>query len=203
MKYRFKKEELGVFREKEAAKAAQIEKGSISFGFTDGMFSLIDLIHELLKKTGRAHLVISTWSAGIKDSHQVKWMLDSDLIESIKIITDKSFPNRQKNYALALTELFGEENIRISSIHAKFVLIHNEDWKVCLFSSMNLNANNNIENFFISESTELFDYTMNFVKNHFSDDKHGFFTPYSAVKHRLAKIFSNQEQITTGEWWEQ
>ena len=159
MKYRFKASELGVFKEKEAKQAASmLAKDSISFGFTYGMFSLIDLINELLKIIGKADIVLSTWSAGIKDSHQVKWMLDTDLINSIKIITDKSFPNRQRNYALALTELFGEENIRISSIHAKFVLISNENWKICLFSSMNLNANNNIENFVIAEGVELFDF---------------------------------------------
>jgi hypothetical protein len=202
MKYRFKASELGVFKEKEAKRAASmLAKDSISFGFTDGMFSLIDLIHELLKIIGKADIVLSTWSAGIKDSHQVKWMLDTDLINSIKIITDKSFPSRQRNYALALTELFGEENIRISSIHAKFVLISNENWKICLFSSMNLNANNNIENFVIAEGVELFDFVAEFCNKHFEDDQPGFFTTYASVKHRLAKIFSSKQR--KAEWWEQ
>lgn len=203
MKYRFKKEQIGIFKENESSQAASLlKKGEVGFGFTDGKFSLIDLLFSCLKITGKAEITLCTWSAGIKDIHQIRYLLDTNYIENIRIITDKSFVGRQANYALALTELFGEENIRISSIHAKFILISNNEWNVCIFSSMNLNANNNIENFVIAEGEELYSFVDAFVEKHFEDGKTGLKVPFKVVQERLRRVFGELRD-NKSEWWEQ
>jgi hypothetical protein len=165
-------------------------------GLTRGEFSLIDLIRSVLKKTGKAHVITTTWSAGIKDVHQVDWMRDNDLISSFKLITDHSYANRQKKYAASIVDIFGIENIRTSEIHAKFTLIHNEDFNVCIRTSMNLNANKTCENFEIDEDKDVFDFYMNFIEHTFEDMPKGFTESSFKVNKSLDNFFNkNSKQI--------
>ena len=139
--FRFKKTEIGVFNHNADQVSEMIEPNCRIMGLTQGQFSLIDLIHSILRKIGPSDIICTTWSAGIKDAHQVKWMVDTDLINSFKIITDHSYATRQKIYAASLEDLFGRDNIRTSEIHAKFTLIKNDSWNIVIRTSMNLNAN--------------------------------------------------------------
>jgi len=108
--FRFKKAELGVFSDNAKVPVNKLEKNGRVLGLTDGNFSLIDMIHSILKKVGKADVIVCTWSAGIKDAHQIRWMLDTNLIESFTIVTDHSYVTRQKKYALSLEQIFGKEN---------------------------------------------------------------------------------------------
>lgn len=194
--FRFKKADIGVFNAGSDQVANRIEPGCRVMGLTRGEFSLIDLIYSILKKTGVANVACVTWSAGIKDAHQVRWMLDTHLINSLTVITDHSYATRQKKYALALEDLFGKENIRTSEIHAKFTLIWNDDWKICIRHSMNLNANRTCESFEIDDNKEIFDFYMNFVDHTLSDLEGGFEPRSWKVNDSLDKFFEeNQEPV--------
>jgi hypothetical protein len=195
--FRFKKSELGVFNSVNSdMPVARLAKGSRILGLTRGCFSLIDLIHSILKKTGPAHVICTTWSAGIKDVHQVEWMRDSELMKSFKLITDHSYVTRQNKYAVTIEELFGKENIRTSEVHAKFCLISNEDWKVTIRTSMNLNANKTCESFEIDEDQEIYDFYMNFIAHTFSDMGQGFEKSSFKVNKSLDTFFArNAEKI--------
>ncbi len=202
MNFRFKKAELGVFNTKNSDHVVEgLAKGSRIMGLTRGEFSLIDLIHSILKKTGSAHVICTTWSAGIKDAHQVSWMINSDLIRTFRLITDYSFKKRQAKYAASIEELFGLDNIRTSDIHAKFLLIHNEGWKVTVRTSMNLNANKTCESFEIDEDPEVFDFYMNFVEETFGTMPSGFVESCYTVNVALDKFF--KEQNTPPQHWSQ
>jgi len=195
--FRFKKSDLGVFNSINSDMPVHdMIKGSRILGLTRGCFSLIDLIHSILKKTGPAHVICTTWSAGIKDVHQVEWMKDSELMKSFMLITDHSYVTRQNKYALTVEELFGKENIRTSEVHAKFVLIHNDNWKVCIRTSMNLNANKTCESFEIDEDQEIFDFYMKFIEHTFSSMPNGMETSSFKVNKSLDTFFArNSEQI--------
>lgn len=197
--YRFKKAELGVFDTKNSDLAiASFWKNCRILGLTRGQFSLIDLIYSVLKKTGKAHIITTTWSAGIKDVHQVDWMKNNDLIYTFKLITDHSYANRQKKYAASIVDLFGAENIRTSEIHAKFTLIHNDDFKVCIRTSMNLNANKTCENFEIDEDEEIFNFYLNFVEHTFGDMPKGFTESSFKVNKSLDNFFNKNSKNITG-----
>lgn len=190
MKFKFKPAEIGKFATKDAEKTVKdLEKNAHIIGMTFGMFSLIDIIHCVLKKTGPARVVTATWSAGIKDVHQVKWMVDTNLITDFKLLTDQSYKNRQRKYAASIEDLFGIENIRTSRIHAKFTLIQNNGWKVSIISSMNLNANKTCELFEIVEGNQPFDFLMDFVITHFDDLEPGFTIPSEKVLKPIARFF--------------
>ena len=192
--FRFKAAEIGLFNTKYSDDAVVgFDKGCNIIGLTMGEFSLIDLIKSTLQKTGPADVYIATWSAGIKDAHQVKWMVDSKLINKLCFLTDHSYVNRQKKYAASITELFGAENIRTSEMHAKFVVIKNADYNVTIISSMNLNANKTCETFTIHENKKVTDFYMGFVNHHFDNMQDGF-ERSSSIVNKCLKSFFEKEQ---------
>jgi len=192
--FRFKQAEIGVFNTKISDEClSSFAKNCNIIGLTMGEFSLIDLIHSTLQKTGPADVYIATWSAGIKDAHQVKWMVESNLIRKICLLTDHSYVNRQPKYAASITELFGAENIRTSEMHAKFVVIKNDDYDVVIISSMNLNANRTCETFAIYEDKKISDFYMSFVEHHFDNMGDGF-EGSSAIVNKCLKSFFDKQQ---------
>lgn len=199
--FRFKQTELGVFKTNEVYPVTSlIAPGCRILGLTLGNFSLIDLIHGIVQKTGKSHVVVATWSAGIKDANQVKWLLSTDLIYSFKLLTDHSYKTRQNKYAVSIEELFGKENIRTSEIHAKFTLIHNEKYHLVIRTSMNLNANKTCETFEIDDDQQIFDFYMNFIKHTFGDMPAGFESDSNIVNKSLHKFFFNEQPKKTGLW---
>ena len=192
--FRFKKADIGKFNTESADTAMQgFAKGCHIIGLTMGAFSLIDMIHSLLKKTGPAELYIATWSAGIKDVHQVEWMLKTNLITGVRLLTDHSYVNRQKKYAASVEDIFGKENIRTSEMHAKFVIIKNKDYNVTILSSMNLNANKTCETFTIYENSEIADFYMGFINHHFDSMSDGFERSSSVVNEALNSFFESDK----------
>jgi len=199
--FRFKKAELGVFESKNAKLAVSgFANDCRIMGLTRGNFSLIDLIHAVLKKTGAAEVVCVTWSAGIKDVHNVKWMVDSSLIKKFTLITDHSYKTRQSKYAFAIEDLFGLENIRTSEIHAKFCLIHNDDFKVCIRTSMNLNANRTCESFELDEGEDIFDFYQSFVSFVNNNQKSGFVSSSETVNKTLDLFFGHKQENRISGW---
>lgn len=193
--FRFKAADLGKFKTSEVAPITElIGMGCRIHGFTMGKFSLIDLIHGILQKIGKAHVICATWSAGIKDAHQIEWLMTTDLVASFKLLTDHSYKTRQPKYAVTIEEIFGKENIRTSEIHAKFTLIHNENHTLVITSSMNLNANKTCEIFEIEDNKEMFDFYMDFVAHIFGDMPKGFTTDNFTVSKSLDKYFYTEQK---------
>lgn len=199
--FRFKAADLGLFNTKDVnAVLSTFAPGCRIMGLTRGDFSLIDLIHGLLKKTGRAQVTCVTWSAGIKDVHNVKWLVDSDLIEKFTLVTDHSYATRQKKYAASIEEVFGRENIRTSEVHAKFCLIENDQFKVCIRTSMNLNANKTCESFEIDEDLEIFTFYKQFVTFVNDNQKAGFVQSSATVNKTLDVFFGTSQDQKMSSW---
>lgn len=191
--YRFKKADLGKFADKNTQSISEkLEKNCRIIGLTMGEFSLIDLIHCILKETGPANVICTTWSAGIKDAHNVDWMKNTGLVNDFLLITDRSYKTRQKKYAVTLEKLFGVDNIRTSDVHAKFCLIYNNDYRYTIRTSMNLNANRTCESFEIDEGKEIFDFYKLFVDTTFEYTEKGFQTSRRAVNGPLSQFFDKK-----------
>jgi hypothetical protein len=187
-----KKATLNYMQNTSASQVARlVKKDCRLIGLTRGQFSLIDLIYSILKQIGKSNVVCATWSAGIKDANTVKWMVESDLIQSFLLVTDHSYVTRQSKYALQITELFGKENIRTSELHAKFCLISNDDFKVVIRTSMNLNANKTCESFEIVENAEIFEFYESFITETFGQMPVGFVPNSDVVNRALDRTFNN------------
>jgi hypothetical protein len=201
--FRFKVAELGKFKTNEVNPVIEkVKPGCRLIGLTLGNFSLIDLIHGILKKTGKAHVVCATWSAGIKDANQVRWMLDTDLVYSFRLLTDHSYKTRQHKYAVSIDQLFGRENIRTSEIHAKFTLIHNEMYHIIIRTSMNLNANKTCETFEIDDDIDIFNFYISFVNHTFGTMPSGFVSESNIVNKSLHSFFFNEQPKQSALWTE-
>lgn len=128
-----------------------ITRGCEIYGLNKGQFSLIDIIEHCLAATGPADVTLSTWTAAGADLTFAHKLLTNGTLRSLRFIVDFSFPTRQPEYCAALRERFGDQAIRITRTHAKFVVIRNADWHVVIRSSMNLNENRRLESFEISD----------------------------------------------------
>jgi hypothetical protein len=132
-------------------------------GFTKGQISMLDLIRAVLAQTGPAHMVLSTWTAGIRDIENARWLADNGDLLSLRFLTDRSFKTRQPDYCRRLVALFGTECIRVSNTHAKFATLRNERWNICIRGSMNLNRNERWENFDLDDDPAVCDFVERIV----------------------------------------
>ena len=162
-------------------------------GLTNGAFSLISLIDATLKITGKANVIISTWSAGLYDVQAISDLIQSGLIQDFKIILDRSFKTRQNQYAVTVEDLFTSENIRTTNTHSKFVLIYNDDWSVCIRSSMNLNGNKRCENFDIDNDIDVFNLFYNFADELFKIQHPGIIESRGVVDKHFDSLFPDSE----------
>jgi hypothetical protein len=128
-----------------------IAHGCELYCLTMGKFSLIDVVEHLLATTGPADLVVSTWTAAGADIGFANRLLTDGRIRSLRFVMDYSFPSRQPAYCAALREAFGDEAVRVTKNHAKFVLVHNAEWNLVVRTSMNLNECRRLETVEISD----------------------------------------------------
>jgi len=151
-----------VLRTINAATAAEsvgpITPGIEVYGLSKGQFSLIELITHILDATGPAHVTISTWTAAGADLAHTHQLLADGRITTARWLVDFSFPSRQPAYCSQLRERFGDDSIRCTANHAKFVLIRNDSWSIAIRTSMNLNLNRRLESYEISDDAELCDW---------------------------------------------
>ena len=162
-------------------------------GLTNGAFSLISLIDAVLDITGEANVIISTWSAGFYDVTAVNQLIESGKIKDFKIILDRSYKSRQAQYSATVEELFGLENIRITNTHAKFVLIQNEEWNVCIRSSMNLNENKRCENFDVDNDIDVYNLFFDFVSELFKIQQKGIIEKRGIIDANFDKLFPDND----------
>ncbi|UXE05406.1 NucT-like nuclease [Arthrobacter phage Renna12] len=142
---------------------------------TNGEFSLLDAILVLLERTGPADVAISTWSAGLYDVEVANRFMNTGLIKSIRFILDVSFKNNggSKGYSTLLMDMFGEAAIRTTRTHAKFVTITNDEHKISISSTANLNENKRLEIFYFSDDPARAAWYLELVEAVFGDVKPG------------------------------
>ncbi len=133
----------------------KIRPGCELFGFSKGQFSLINLVRALLSQTGPAHVTVCTWTAAHGSIDDAYGLLQSKAVLSLRWLIDFSFLSRRPDYVARLRERFGDECIRVTSCHAKFVTIRNREWNLAVRTSMNLTDNPRLENFEVSDDRRL------------------------------------------------
>ena len=146
-----------------------LRHGMDVFAFSKGQYSLSDVVRWVLEQTGPSDVIVSTWTAAQADIESAFQLLNHGHIRSLRWLVDFSFPRRQPAYCAALRKRFGDDAIRLSKNHAKFVLILNEAWSVVVRTSMNLNENPRFEYVELSESKEMATWLLTIVEEVFGD----------------------------------
>lgn len=123
-------------------------------------------------------------------------LLKNNQVLSFKFILDRSFKTRQAQYSSHITDMFTPENIRTTNTHSKFVLIFNDEWNLCIRSSMNLNENKRSENFDIDNDLDIFNLFKNFADDLFAKQPEGIIETRKIVDPVFDSIFNNSSTPT-------
>lgn len=139
-----------------AACLGTLKKGMRMAAVTAGQFSLIDILRAVLDQTGPADVLCCAWTVGIRDAEVAGWLLhNGGLIRSLRFLVHDRFPATEPAYCGRMVEIFGPEVFTLARIHAKVLVVQNERWAVVIQSSMNLNRNDQWEQFTLDESAPL------------------------------------------------
>ena len=149
----------------------EIRHGQDVFILTFGQFSLIDVLVHILDQIGPASVDISTWTAAHADVQRAADLMSAAAITKLRFVVDRSFETRQPEYCAHMRQLFGQDCIRATRTHAKFIVIRNARANVVVRTSMNLNENPRLENVEISESVEFAEWFTGIVDGIFKDVK--------------------------------
>lgn len=145
-----------------------ITSGCEIFGVTKGDFSMIDILRHVAREIGPCRIDVGTWTAAAAEIGQAFDMLSDGNILAARFLVDRSFPRRQPKYYAALRQRFGDDSVRMARFHAKFILLENGQSSVAVRTSMNLNLNQRIEFYELSEGTPISDYLRHVVDYHFA-----------------------------------
>lgn len=134
-----------------SAAIAGLERDGHVFGITKGQFSMIDIASAVLEKTGPADVAVWTWCIAEYEVEAIGAFINSGDIRDFRLVMDWAGAQRDMPIVADLQKRFGLDCIRVTKTHAKIVMISNEDWKVVIRGSMNLNANPRFEQFDASD----------------------------------------------------
>lgn len=176
----------------------RISKGCDVFGLTKGDFSMIDILRHVANEIGPCHIDVGTWTAAAAEIKQAFDMLKDRNILSARFLVDRSFPSRQPKYYSALQDKFGKDSVRLARFHAKFILLENENFSVAVRTSMNLNLNERIEFFEISEGSLISGYLKEVVDYHFALPSEDSFSAFKDFK--LAEVKGGNQAPRLGGW---
>jgi len=119
-----------------------IEQGKTYQYFSQGIVNTNDLLWRILKRTGPADLCISTWSMGRYVADQFIKKYDKGLFTSAKFLMDTRCKANSKTPIYVLQHKF---DVRLCRIHAKIILLKNENWRLTAITSSNMQRNSRIE----------------------------------------------------------
>jgi len=119
------------------------------FGITTGDVSLIDVIDRVLVSVPNASIDIAIWTIGMRSLSRLRGMMASGDVQFVRLLIDRSYGPRNRAYTKTLTDTIGMDNIRVSLIHAKLVIVRNSEISALISTSMNLNTNRRYETFSI------------------------------------------------------
>jgi len=133
-----------------------ISKGMSRFAVTRGQFSMIDAILSVLDKIGNAHISIWTWTVAEYEVQCIERLLIDNRLLSATLIIDNGAQKKNGEIIKKWIQKHGHGSVRWVKNHAKIARVWNDEYKVLLRGSFNLNFNPRFENFDISEGCEGF-----------------------------------------------
>jgi len=176
-----------------------ISKGCEIYGLCKGQFSIINIIREVLRQVGKSDVIISTWTAAGYDIKKTFKLKEDGYINKISFILDRSAKTKVGGDNFKVFEEYFKNEIFITNCHAKFILIKNDDWNICIRTSMNLNENKRLENFEISDCKVLYNYMHSIASDIISEEYNNKSLDSLGRNEKYKKIDRNTEKINYGD----
>jgi hypothetical protein len=130
------------------------------FAITRGQFSLIDAILHTMQQIGPSHVSVWTWVIAEYEVDALNSLLIRQELLSGRLVIDvtASKPTMKRQPVVEdWRRKFGQDSVRICKNHAKIARVWNDQFRVLIRGSMNLNFNPRFENMDVTEGGEDFD----------------------------------------------
>jgi len=122
-----------------------ITHGMSLFAITRGQFSMIDSVQHAQSQLGRASISIWTWAIADYEVEVFTALMLDNRIDGADLIVDQSAERRNGALIDQWRATFGLQSVRVCKNHAKIARVYNDDFRVLLRGSMNLNFNPRFE----------------------------------------------------------
>jgi hypothetical protein len=133
----------------------RLRNGETKHFYSFGNFNSMRLIFHILKTTGPASILMSSYGISPKTIAGILGRMEQGIIKDFRLIID----NRVRSISPKPFDMIVRSfNYRCTSIHAKVACIYNGNWKVTLISSQNATDNPKAERGIIYTDPDVFDF---------------------------------------------
>lgn len=144
-----------------------IEHGINKHFYTRGAFDLVQLVLYILKQTGPADVVISSYSISENTLKTLRRMVDAGEIASIRFLIDNRVRSiSPKPFDVMVNSFPG--CYRCLALHAKVALISNSEWKITVIGSQNATHNPKLERGIIHTDPNIFVFDEEILNDEFN-----------------------------------
>jgi hypothetical protein len=133
----------------------EIPKDKMIHFVTNGRWSMHDLLVYILKQTGPADVLVSTWSISELAIRTIVQKYDEGLILSIAFLADPRIKVRNPKPLQMLSANFHH---KLKADHAKVTTIENDSWNISIVGSANFTNNPRIERGIIIPFKDVFEF---------------------------------------------
>lgn len=116
----------------------EIRMGGIYNFWTFGRYAMADIINHLLRQTGPADVMATTWSLNTRSVQELVNRKRDGLLRSFRMWID---PRVHRAAPEPLQLLRSNFETVIAPVHAKVTVIGNKDWKISVCGSVNFTSN--------------------------------------------------------------
>lgn len=139
---------------KDSLKNLKLERNKTEPYFSEGEFSMHELLEHLLLQTGPADVSVSSFSVTEVAVRTFFRLADQGILRSMKCLFDLSVKRHKLDLLFFSSNVVSE--ISLAKNHSKMILITNESWNVVVVSSANFNINDKIEVGIISTEQHIY-----------------------------------------------
>ena len=143
-----------------------LQQGVDKHFFSDGAFNLIQLLLYVLKQTGPAHVFISTYSIAEDSIATLQRYCDNGRILSIRFLIDNRVRTISPKPFARLVATFPEQ-YRCLALHAKVVLVWNDEWHISIVGSQNATHNPKLERGIIHTAEQIWNFYKSILDEEF------------------------------------
>lgn len=136
---------------------------------TRGRWSNHNLLEYILQKTGPASVWLTSWTISEKPSRSLVRLKESGMIRELNAIFDERIvSNCPEAFQLIKNNC---DSIKLTKIHAKCVVILNDEWGVSITTSANFTRNPRIEKYVVCSDRDIAFKDMEWIHNEINEEK--------------------------------
>lgn len=145
-----------------------IKPGKNTHFYTKGAFDLVQLVLYILRQTGPADVMLSSYSISEDSLRTFHRMVERGELRSIRFLIDNRVRSiSPKPFGFLVTSF--PDDYRCLALHAKVAVIGNEDWKISVVGSQNATHNPKLERGIIHTDPSIYEFDKMILEDAFNE----------------------------------